>query len=143
MSLGTAMTNTTALIAKYLFVLLDSQADSSPEVLHQNLRLFHLGRVNLRPHHGTERHLHSDRNASNVCCYGMTENTHPSNYSPRARRAAPVYRILGRFLSYKLAFQITQPALHPRAFSVTTPKSGRKLPLTFTLVSTISLPALR
>lgn len=73
LSLGTAKTRTTPLTEKYLLVLLDSQADSSPEVLHQNLRLFHLGRVYLRPHHGTERHLHSDRNASNVCCYKMTK----------------------------------------------------------------------
>mmetsp|Transcript_38831 Transcript_38831/g.123452 ORF Transcript_38831/g.123452 Transcript_38831/m.123452 type:complete len:397 (+) Transcript_38831:329-1519(+) len=41
----------------HLLVLLDAQADGAAEVLHQNLRLLHLGRVHLGADHGAEGHL--------------------------------------------------------------------------------------
>lgn len=41
----------------HLFDLPNAQSNRPPEVLHENLRLLDLGRVDLRPNHRTEWHL--------------------------------------------------------------------------------------
>ena len=73
-----------------LLVLLDSEPNGPSEVLHQDLGLLDLGRVNLRSHHGAEGNLGTElsgdtqRQGRFACSRGAREEQSPAGHLLRA-----------------------------------------------------------